>query len=105
MITAEERSRKEICRLFEEIVDQSMTEDEAIAFKKKVKDDLLVLLQACEESKEKQTVVNSIKKSDRAISSKNMKYLRENCKLPYIMLVKSNAEDEETCYTLKRADM
>lgn len=103
--TAEEKSRDQVCCLFDGIADKPLAEDVAIEFKKKVKDDLLVLLQSCEECKDKQTVVNSIKKPDRAISSKNMKYLRENCKLPYVMDVKSNAEDGETIYTLKRLGM
>jgi len=105
MITAEERSRKEVCCLFEEVINKPLKEKEAVAFKGKVREYLLVLIQSCEKSKEKQTVENSLKKLDRPISTNNMDYLRQICKLPYIMLVKSNAGDEETYYTLKRADM
>lgn len=103
--TAEEKSRDKVCRLFDEILDQAMPENAVVEFKKKVKDDLLVLLQSCEECKDKQTVVNSIRKSDRVISAKNVKYLRDNCKLSYVMDVKSNTEDGETYYTLKRSEV
>lgn len=104
-ITAEERSRKEICRLFEEIIDKPLKEEDAIEFKKKVREDLLVLIQSCEKGKEKQTVEGSLKRVDRPISAKNMKFFKENCKLSYIMEVESSKEDSETYYTLRHADV
>lgn len=104
-VTAEERSRKEVCRLFEEVIDKPLKEKDAIVFKGKVRENLLVLIQSCEESKEKQTVENSLKKLDRPISGKNMMFFKLNCKLPYTMKVESSNEDGETYYILHHADM
>lgn len=87
-VSREEKSRQEILEKFEEIQDTEMDKAKAIAFKKEVRDNLLVLVQGIDESNaEKEKVTESLKKNDRPISKENMEFLRKYCNLPYEMVV------------------
>lgn len=92
--------RRRVIQAFEEQVEKSpVQEDDFKSFKSTIKDDLILLLeQVVEKDEEHKRVKDAIKKKDRAISSKNMDYLRCNCNIPFI--VRPNGDGT---YTVERA--
>lgn len=82
-ITEETRIRQKVCDMINNIIDDQMTKAEAIDFKNRIKDKLLLLVRFCQDSDEKDIVEKSLKKNDRPISDKNMEFLHKNCNLPY----------------------
>ena len=87
-ISREEKSHQSVLNKFNEVEGKAMDKGEAIALKKDVRDDLLVLVQGVEKnSSEKDKVIDSLKKNDRPISKENMEFLKEFCNLPFVIVV------------------
>lgn len=108
-VSREEKSRQVVLEKLEEIQDTVMDNIEAIAFKKDVRDDLLVLIQLVDESNnEKETVVESLKKNDRPISKKNMEFIKEFCNIPFEVVVEKASNGsvkdgkKDTTYVVRR---
>lgn len=87
-VSREETCRQAVCDKFNEFEGIVLGKEEAIALKKDIRDDLLILVQCVEEhSNEKDKVIDALKKNDRPISRENMEFLKKFCNLPFAMVV------------------
>ena len=104
-ITEETKLRREICAMIDGILGSPMTRAKALDFKNEIRNKLRTLVHFCQNSNDRQTVEKNLGKTDRPISKPDVEFLRKNCKLPYMVEVKSSKEDGETYYTFKPAAM
>lgn len=87
----EEKSMHIVHENIQKVLNKPLEKSEACDFKVKIKEHLLNLVNTVDESNlEKQKVINSLRKSDRPISCKDMDFLKENCGLQYELEVKGS---------------
>ena len=93
-----ERSRTVVIAALEKIVDIGYTKEENGEFQSTIKEHLIILVDSMKEHADYQKYYDAVYKNKRAITVPLMKFLRENCAIPFVMEVKNGI------YTVKKAE-
>ena len=91
-----ERDRTAVIETMKQAVNQKMSKEAAIEFKKSINEQLVRLTKVADcEDEIKKKATAAFSKKDRPISKQNMEFLKKFCDIPYII------EEEKGEYTIK----